>query len=106
MGYQDDLEVLERLRQIKKIDQNTVVVLNHFSHNSNVTHDVAIVGFDDGDLAKIMYPQLTTLRISNVRMGTKAFERLMWKLDHRETSPEKIMMGVELRVRDSTRKIE
>lgn len=38
MGYEDDMEVLERLRNMGRIDENTAVVLNHFSHNSDVTH--------------------------------------------------------------------
>lgn len=38
MGYPDNLEVLDRLRKMGRIDLRTVVVLNHFSHNSGVTH--------------------------------------------------------------------
>ena len=59
-------------------------------------------GFDDSDLATVMSPPLTTLHISTVRMGNKAFSRLLWRMDHREASPERIMMGVRLIIRDST----
>ena len=50
MGYQDDLEVLERLRKMGRIDQNTVVVLNHFSHNSNVTHEEMVQATADAGI--------------------------------------------------------
>ena len=38
MGLADDLEVLARLREIGCVTENTSIVLNHFSHNSQVTH--------------------------------------------------------------------
>ncbi len=38
MGLADDLEVLARLREIGRVTENTSIVLNHFSHNSQVTH--------------------------------------------------------------------
>lgn len=50
MGYQDDLEVLERLRKMGRIVQNTVVVLNHFSHNSNVTHEEMVQATADAGI--------------------------------------------------------
>ena len=104
-------QILERMEELPEAfqcanDRNAVLLNNALQLlGHKVPDDVGIVGFDDGDLALVMYPQLTTLHISTVRMGSKAFSRLLWKLDHRETSLEKIMMGVRLQVRDSTRKI-
>lgn len=103
--------ILEKMPELPEAfqcanDRNAVLLNNALQYlGYKVPEDVALVGFDDGDLAKVMFPPLTTLHISTVQMGGKSFERLLWKLDHREISPEKIMMNVELRVRDSTRKL-
>lgn len=104
-------QILEKMEQLPEAfqcanDRNAILLNNALQYlGYKVPEDVAIVGFDDGDLAKVMFPPLTTLHISTVLMGSKSFERLLWKLDHREITPEKIMMNVELRVRDSTKKI-
>lgn len=85
-------------------DRNAFILNNALQYMGyKVPEDVAVVGFDDGDLAKIMFPPLTTLHISTVQMGSKSFQRLLWRLDHRDVTPEKIVMNVELRVRDSTK---
>lgn len=39
MGYEDDKVVLNRLEKMRRVNQNTIVILNHFSHNSDVTHE-------------------------------------------------------------------
>lgn len=39
MGYEDDLEVIKGLKDVKKVRDDTRIILNHFSHNSNVTHE-------------------------------------------------------------------
>lgn len=45
MSWTDDQVVLKRLRELGLMDDDTRVVLNHFSHNSGMTHDemVALV---------------------------------------------------------------
>ena len=100
------LETMEELPEAFQCanDQNAFILNNALQYlGYKVPEDVAVVGFDDGDLAKIAFPPLTTLHISTVQMGIKAFQRLLWRLDHREVTPEKIVMNVELRVRESTK---
>jgi DNA-binding LacI/PurR family transcriptional regulator len=66
-----------------------------------IPEDIGLVGFDDGEMASAIYPKLTTVHVANVRMGIKAFERLIWKLQNPKSPPEKILMAVELVIRDS-----
>ena len=100
--------ILEKMEELPEAfqcanDRNAVLLNNALQlMGRKVPEDVAIVGFDDSDLATVMSPPLTTLHVSTVRMGNKAFSRLLWKMDHREASPERIMMGVRLIIRDST----
>lgn len=104
--------ILEGMKELPEVfqcanDRNALMVNNALQLlGYKVPEDIGIVGFDDGDLATIMYPKLTTLHVSNVSMGTKAFERLLWKIENKGAIPEKILIGVELKVRDSTRKID
>ena len=39
MGLTVDAEVVEKLREIGRCDDNTVVYVNHFSHNGKATHE-------------------------------------------------------------------
>ena len=38
MGLGDDVELVRRLEEKGCMDQNTVKVINHFSHNGGMTH--------------------------------------------------------------------
>lgn len=74
--------------------------------NIKTPEEIGLVGFDDSDMASAMYPKLTTVHVANVRMGSKAFERLLWRLQNPKSPPEKIIMAVELVIRDSTRRLK
>ena len=39
MGLTVDADAVERLREIGRCDDNTVVYENHFSHNGKATHE-------------------------------------------------------------------
>lgn len=39
MGLPANIEVRDRLKQMGLIDQDSICVLNHFSHNGHITHD-------------------------------------------------------------------
>jgi LacI family transcriptional regulator len=64
-----------------------------------VPGDVAVVGFDDGELAEVM--DLTTVRQPLEESGHAATERLIQQLDHR-TTPRDVALGLELIVRRTT----
>lgn len=64
-----------------------------------VPGDVAVVGFDDGELAEVM--DLTTVRQPLEESGRAATERLVQQLDRR-TAPRDVALGLELIVRRTT----
>ncbi len=65
-----------------------------------VPHDLAIVGYDDIDLAG--YMSLTTVRQPMVKMGRRGVEMLLDQVDGREGAARHTTLPVELIVRRST----
>jgi DNA-binding LacI/PurR family transcriptional regulator len=63
--------------------------------------DIAIVGYDDIGLARVMQPQLTTVQADLVEVGRLAAERLLALLDGEEPSPVQRELPTMLVVRSS-----
>lgn len=68
--------------------------------------DIAIIGFDDSEHANMMVPKLTTSHVKRTRMGQEAVDKLVWRLNHKKATTSKIMIPVELILRNSTRRYE
>jgi DNA-binding LacI/PurR family transcriptional regulator len=66
-----------------------------------VPDDVAVVGFDDSELARSADPPLTTVRQPIERLGSTMAERLLDQLD-RDAPPTGTVLPTELVVRSST----
>jgi LacI family transcriptional regulator len=70
-----------------------------------IPHDVALIGFDDFDLATVIAPPLTTVGQSPVDLARRAARLLMDRIQEAhsgvESAPEKIMLPATLIVRDS-----
>lgn len=66
-----------------------------------VPRDVALVGFDDGDLAPHAVPPLTSVRVSRKEMGRTAARRLLQLICSPSTSPKLITLPTELVIRAS-----
>ena len=64
--------------------------------------DVAVVGFDDIDLCRLIWPRLSSVRLPIAEMGTAAVERLMAKIKKPALAPQKVLLGVSLSVRESS----
>jgi DNA-binding LacI/PurR family transcriptional regulator len=65
-----------------------------------VPHDVAVVGFDDLELARLTSPPLTTVAFDPEALGAAAFEMLLAKLQGRR--PKNRVLPSNLIVRGST----
>lgn len=63
--------------------------------------DCAIVGFDDIQLASLVTPALTTVRLDKYLIGQQAMARLLQMLDQPERVFSPISLNVELVVRES-----
>lgn len=64
--------------------------------------DVAVVGFDDIQLASLLRPSLTTIRQDAGAVGVSAGEALVRLIDDPELEPPRITVPVELVVRESS----
>ncbi|MGZ8626195.1 MAG: LacI family DNA-binding transcriptional regulator [Actinomycetota bacterium] len=64
--------------------------------------DVAVVGFDDIQMASLLQPSLTTIRQDKQRLGDAAGEALVRLVEDPDLKPPAITIPVELIVRDST----
>jgi DNA-binding LacI/PurR family transcriptional regulator len=74
-----------------------------------IPDDISLMGYDDTDIARCIYPKLTTIRTSVKDIGFLAAERVLHliasnKKQTAEAYPE-IMLEPTLIVRDSTRRI-
>ncbi len=65
-------------------------------------HDVAVVGFDDVEVASLIRPRLTTLRQDTVGLGAAAARLLLKLIDDPEHPPAPLMLPVQLVVRETT----
>jgi DNA-binding LacI/PurR family transcriptional regulator len=71
-------------------------------HGFQVPDDISLVGFDDIALSEYTQPSLTTIRLSRVELGQRAFEALVRNLDGHGTNGAEIRIGTSLVVRHST----
>ena len=67
-----------------------------------VPEDIAIIGFDDAPFAAAFDPAISTIRQDKVGLGRAAGEQLMTLIDDPKATPPKLMLPVELVVREST----
>jgi LacI family transcriptional regulator len=68
----------------------------------SVPADIAVVGFDDIQLAAMMQPALTTIRQDKLGLGAAAAEALLGMIERDGASPPGITLPVELVVRASS----
>ena len=64
--------------------------------------DLAVVGFDDFDIARWVHPPLTTVRLPGDEMGRGAAELLVGRLETGRFPRRRLEVPTELIVRDST----
>jgi len=67
-----------------------------------VPEDIAIVGFDDAPFAAAFDPAITTIRQDKVGLGRAAGEQVMALIDDPKATPPKLMLPVELVIRESS----
>jgi len=66
-----------------------------------VPEQLAIVGADDIELGQYAVPRLSTVRVDKELLTKVAMERLLWRIQHRESAPCRIVMECPFIQRDS-----
>jgi DNA-binding LacI/PurR family transcriptional regulator len=83
-------------------DEMAYGVLDVFRERGlRIPEDVALVGFDDLAIARVMSPALTTVRQPIVQLGATAAERLIALVEHQEVPETQTILPVTLSIRDS-----
>jgi len=67
-----------------------------------IPDDVSVVGYDDIAFAHFIQPKLTTVRIDKQKEGEEAFELLYEMIKRKEFVNKKLVLDVELVVRETT----
>ncbi len=67
-----------------------------------IPHDIAVVGYDDIEIAAYFCPPLTTIRQKTVEIGENAAEILIRKINGEEINPKNIILQPELVIRQTT----
>lgn len=67
----------------------------------NIPTDVAVIGFDDIQLAEFTVPPLTTFRMPKYEMGRKAMEMLLGMIDSKTVRENRIVVEPKMIIRDS-----
>jgi LacI family transcriptional regulator len=67
-----------------------------------VPGDIALVGFDDIQLAAMVQPSLTTIRQDKIGLGATAADALLRMIEEKDAAPPTLTLPVELVVRESS----
>jgi DNA-binding LacI/PurR family transcriptional regulator len=67
-----------------------------------VPEDISVVGFDDLEIAQMIHPQLTTVRINRNAMSQIAVARLIARIEGDDSPPLTIHVGSQIIVRESS----
>ncbi len=74
-------------------------------NNFNIPNDISLIGFDDVEADIMIDPPLTTIRVPKVKMGTEAVQLLLNIIKTETTTAKKIIVPIELVVRESIKNI-
>ncbi|EHD23738.1 transcriptional regulator RbsR [Brenneria nigrifluens DSM 30175 = ATCC 13028] len=67
----------------------------------SIPGDMAVIGYDDIELARYMSPPLTTIHQPKDELGELAIDTLLYRLGHPDTEPNVLVLTPELMVRHS-----
>lgn len=82
------------------------VYLALFQAGLSVPKDIAVIGYDDIELAKYLTPPLTTVNQPKDSLGELAIDTLIYRLQHPDTQPQVLVLTPELVDRASVGRCE
>lgn len=106
-GYQSSMELLEAKPDLTALlcfnDLVAVGVMQAASElGKKIPADLAIIGFDDIPLAALVTPALTTVRIPQYKLGSRAMLQLLDLVENKNLKPKYELIRPELIIRDSS----
>jgi DNA-binding LacI/PurR family transcriptional regulator len=110
-AYQNMLQLLKKSTSLPTalfasndiIAYGSIKALREFGYQ--VPENISIIGFDDLPLSALMDPPLTTMRISKKQIGKMAMKLLFEKIESNSSVSSKIIIGSELVVRNSVKRL-
>jgi LacI family transcriptional regulator len=75
-------------------------------HNYKVPEDISLIGFDDIESDLLLNPTLSSIKVPKVELGMEAMKLIVNVVENNDLSPRKMLIPVELVIRESTRKIK
>ena len=102
--------LLERTKDVTAIfsanDSIAIGVMQCLNNKGiKVPDDISVIGFDDVQADLLLDPPLTTVRVPKIDMGTEAIQLLFGIINKENIKAKKILVPVELIVRESTKNI-
>lgn len=100
-------ELLQTVEEMPEVfmcsnDRAAILLMNALRvRGYRIPEDIGIIGFDDMEVSTMVVPRLTTVHIAKKNMGMKAVQTLQWRLQNRKAKQEKIILPVEMVIRES-----
>lgn len=84
-------------------DAMAIGVMHYLQNNGyNIPQDISLIGFDDVEADLMLSPSLTTIKVPKIELGMEALKLLVNTFKNKKTISKKILVPVELIVREST----
>jgi LacI family transcriptional regulator len=106
-GFDSAKKVFNKNRNVTAVfagnDAMAIGVLHYLKENGyKIPQDVSIIGFDDVEADLMVNPPLTTIRVPKIELGIEALKLLVNTLKNKKSLSKKVIVPVELIIRNST----
>lgn len=106
-GYDSAKRLFENNKDVTAVfacnDAMAIGVMHYLKDNNyKIPEDISVIGFDDVEADLLLDPPLTTMRVPKIELGAEALRTMINYLKNKNNSNKKILVPVELIVRNST----
>jgi len=109
-GYTSAKKLFENKQDITAVfacnDAMAIGVMHYLKDNGiKIPGEISLIGFDDVEVDLLLKPQLTTVRVQKLELGIEAFRLIVDRLKVKNYFAKKILVPVDLIVRESTKQL-
>ena len=106
-GYNSAKKIFSKNKNISAVfacnDAMAIGTLRYLKDNGyKIPEDVSVIGFDDVEADLMFSPPLSTIRVPKIEMGVEALKLMVNTLKNKKSLSKKVLVPVELIVREST----